>query len=407
MERTASSAKKSLSTARLGRMRDGLANYVERGEVPGLVAVVSRGGETHVEAMGALAFGGAPVRRDSVFRISSMTKPITAVATMILVEECKLRLDDAVDAWLPELADRRVLRAIDAPIDDTVPAERAITVRDLLTFRLGYGMLMAMPGTYPIQRAAAALGLDSGPPAPAKVPPGDAWLAKLSTLPLMYQPGDRWLYNMGSELLSILIERAAGQAFPAFLRARIFEPLGMKDTGFFVPEAQIDRLATSYWPQPDGSLAVYDESRGGQWSRPPAFASGAAGLVSTADDYLAFARMLLAGGTHGGQRILSRPSVELMTTDHLTPAQKAKSGFTPEDFAASGFGFGVSVVTRRDHAYAPIGQYGWDGGLGSVWRNDPQEAMITLLFTQRMWSSPQPPPVCRDFWTLAYQAIDD
>ncbi|WAS91580.1 serine hydrolase domain-containing protein [Nannocystis punicea] len=395
------------SKARLGRMRDVMAGYVERGEVPGLVTVVSRGGETHVEAMGSLAVGGAPVRRDSIFRISSMSKPITAAAAMILLEECKLRLDDAVDAWMPELADRRVLRAVDGPLADTVPAERPITVRDLLTFRLGYGLLMAPPDAYPILRAAAALGLDSGPPAPAKVPPGDEWLAKFSTLPLMYQPGDRWLYNTGSELLSILIERASGQPFAAFLRARIFEPLGMKDTGFFVPEAQIDRLATSYWPQPDGSLAVYDESRGGQWSRPPAFASGAAGLVSTADDYLAFVRMLLAGGTHGGQRILSRPSIELMTTDHLTPAQKAKSGFTPEDFAAAGYGFGVSVVTRRDHAYTPIGQYGWDGGLGSVWRSDPQEDMITVLLTQRMWSSPQPPPVCRDFWTLAYQAIDD
>ncbi|MDC0716714.1 serine hydrolase domain-containing protein [Nannocystis bainbridge] len=388
-------------------MREGMAGYVERGEVPGLVAVVSHGDEVHTLALGALALGGPPVRRDSIFRISSMTKPITAVATMILVEECKLRLDDAVDAWMPELAERQVLRAIDGPIEDTVAAARPITVRDLLTFRLGFGMLMARPDAYPILRAAAALGLGAGPPAPAEVPPGDEWLAKFSRLPLMYQPGDRWLYNMGSELLSILIARASGQPFAEFLQARIFAPLGMKDTGFFVPEAQIDRLATSYWPGPDGTLGVYDEGRGGQWSRAPAFASGASGLVSTVDDYLAFARMLLAGGTLAGQRILSRPSVELMTTDHLTPAQKAKSGFSPEDFAASGYGFGVSVVTRRDEAHAPIGQYGWDGGLGSQWRSDPQEGVITLLLTQCMWSSPQPPPVCRDFLALAYQAIDD
>lgn len=398
---------KKLSQARLGRLRHGMSGYVERGEVPGLVTAVCRGEETHVEPMGSLAIGGAPVQRDTIFRISSMTKPITAVATMILIEECKLRLDDPVDALMPELADRRVLRAVDGPLDDTVPARRAITVRDLLTFRLGWGMLIAPPDAYPIQRAAAELGIPSGLPEPARYAPGDAWLAAFSKLPLMYQPGDRWLYNMGSELLGILIARASGRPFAAFLRERIFAPLGMKDTGFFVPPEQIDRLATGYAVDSDGSLALSDPGRGGQWSREPAYESGAAGLVSTADDYLAFARMLLAGGTYRGERVLSRPSIELMTSDHLTPAQKTVSGFTPEDFEATGFGFGVSVVTRRDHMHAPIGQYGWDGGLGTVWRSDPREDMITVLMTQRMWTAPQPPPICRDFWTLAYQSIAD
>lgn len=398
---------KKLSQARLGRLRQVMSGYVERGEVPGLVGLVSRGDDTHVEALGSLSIGGAPVRRDTIFRIASMTKPITAAATMILVEECELRLDDPVDAHLPELADRRVLRTIDGPVDDTVPARRAITVRDLLTFRLGWGMLMAPPDAYPILRAADALNIPSGPPAPARFASGDAWLAALSQLPLMYQPGERWLYNMGSELLGILIERASGRPFEVFLRERIFAPLGMKDTGFSVPDAQIERLATSYAVSQDGALELYDAGRGGQWSREPGYKSGASGLVSTVDDYLAFARMLLAGGTWRGERILSRPSIEVMTSDHLTPAQKAVSGFTPEDFASTGFGFGVSVVTRRDHAHAPIGQYGWDGGLGTVWRSDPREDMVTVLLTQRMWTAPQPPPVCRDFWTLAYQAIDD
>ena len=238
-----------------------------------------------------MALGGNdPMRRDTIFRISSMTKPVTAVATMILVEECKLRLDEPVDRLLPELADRRVLRAVDGPLDDTVPANRPITVRDLLTFRMGFGMVMAMPGTSPIQDAPHEVMLGQGPPHPSKTPAPDEWIRRLGTLPLMHQPGERWMYNTGSDVLGVLIARASGQPFETFLRERIFEPLGMKDTGFSVPAAELDRLATSYWTDPEtGALELHDEPDG-QWSRPPAFPSGAGGLVSTVDDYLAFAR---------------------------------------------------------------------------------------------------------------------
>ena len=396
-----------LSEARLTRMHDFMTSYVERGEVPGLVTLVSRRGEVHVDAIGVQAKGdSAPMRRDTIFRISSMTKPITAAATMILVEECKLQLDDPVDKWLPELAERQVLKRLDGPLDDTVPAHRPITVRDLLTFRMGFGQLMASPDAYPILQAANEQQIGMGPPSPSMLPTPDEWLHRLGSLPLMHQPGEVWMYNTGSDVLGVLIARASGQPFETFLRERLFEPLGMKDTGFSVPAASLDRLATSYWPDPtSGELAIYDEARDSQWSRPPAFPSGAAGLVSTIDDYLAFGQMMLSQGKHQGVRILSRPTVETMTTDQLTPEQKAASNLVPGFFDGHGWGFGVSMITRRDDIAAVPGRYGWDGGLGTSWYSDPREEMVIILMTQCAWTSPRPPNVY--FWTLAYQAIDD
>ena len=397
------------STARLGRMHDVMSGHVERGEVSGLVALVSRRGEVHVDAIGTKAVGGGdPIRRDTIFRISSMTKPVTAVAAMILVEECKLRLDDPVDPLLPELADRKVLQRLDGRVDDTVPANRAISVRDLLTFRMGFGMVMAPPGTYPIQAAMTEQDLGQGPPGASAPPAPDEWVRRLGRLPLMHQPGEQWMYNTGSDVLGVLIARASGQTFETFLRERVFEPLGMSDTGFSVPTTEVDRLPTSYSTDPEtGTLDVYDEAESGQWSRPPAFPSGGGGLVSTAGDYLAFAQMLLNEGRHGRERILSRPSVETMTTDQLTPEQKAASNFVPGFFDSNGWGFGVSMVTRRDDVTGPVGRYGWDGGLGTSWHSDPREDMVTILMTQSAWTSPSPPNVCLDFWTSAYQAIDD
>jgi CubicO group peptidase (beta-lactamase class C family) len=348
------------------------------------------------------------MRRDTIFRISSMTKPITAAATMMLVEECKLRLDEPIDRWLPELAERLVLKRLDGPLDDTVPAKRPITVRDLLTFRMGFGQMMAPPDAYPILRAANEQQIGMGPPSPSSMPAPDEWIRRLGQLPLMHQPGERWMYNTGADVLGVLIARASGQPLEAFLRERIFEPLGMKDSGFSVSAASLDRLATSYWTNPEtGGLVVYDAAEGGQWSRPPAFPSGAAGLVSTIDDYLAFGQMMLNQGKHESSRILSRLSVELMTTDQLTPEQKAMSGLVPGYFDSHGWGFGVSMVTRRDGIAAVPGRYGWDGGMGTSWYSDPKEEMVTILMTQRAWTSPSPPDVCLDFWTSAYQAIDD
>jgi CubicO group peptidase (beta-lactamase class C family) len=398
-----------LSRARLDRMHEVMSGYVERGEVPGLVTLVSRRDEVYVDAIGMKAVEGSDsIRRDTIFRISSMTKPVTAAATMILVEECKLRLDEPVDRLLPELAERQVLKRLDGALDDTVPVHRSITVRDLLTFRMGFGQMMAPPDAYPILKAANDQQIGMGPPSPSVLPAPDEWIRRLGRLPLMHQPGEQWMYNTGSDVLGVLIARAAGQPLETFLRERLFEPLGMKDTGFSVPAASIDRLATSYWTDPGSEkLVIYDEAKDGQWSRPPAFPSGAGGLVSTIDDYLAFGQMMLSQGKHGNERVLSRLSVETMTTDQLTPTQKAVSGLVSGYFDNHGWGFGVSIVTRRDDIAAVPGRYGWDGGMGTSWYSDPGEEMVIILMTQSAWTSPSPPNVCLDFWTSAYQAIDD
>jgi CubicO group peptidase (beta-lactamase class C family) len=396
-----------LSKARLGRMHDVMAGHVARGQVPGLVTLVSRRGETHVDAIGMKAAGGRdPMWRDTIFRIASMTKPIAAAATMILVEECKLRLDEPVDRLLPELAERKVLKRIESPLDDTVPANRPITLRDLLTFRLGLGAVMAPPGRYPIQKAMADAGVAPGPLL-ASVSP-DELMKRFGSLPLIHQPGEQWMYHSGSDILGVLIARAAGQTLETFLRERIFAPLGMQDTAFSVPEAKLDRLATCYQTDAGtGGLALFDEARGGRFASPPIFESGGGGLVSTVDDYLAFGRMMLNKGKHGGERILSRLSVELMTTDHITSEQKSASPFFPGFWDNRGWGFGLSIITRRDDVAAVPGRFGWDGGFGTSGYMDPKEDMVAILMAQRVWDSPSAPGVYLDFWTSVYQAIDD
>jgi CubicO group peptidase (beta-lactamase class C family) len=393
------------SKAGLDRTHDVLRGYVDDGIVPGLVALVQRDGETHVDVVGAQALGGPPMTRDTIVRVSSMSKPVTAVAVLILLEECVLRLDDPVDDLLPELANPRVIVDYFGPLEDTVPAARPITVRDLLTFRAGHGLTFAMPGESPLFDATQAI-MPMGPPEPQHVAPPDEWMRALGTLPLVHQPGEQWLYNTGSDILGVLVARATGQSFDAFLRERIFEPLGMHDTGFVVPADKRDRFATSYTTNFDtGALELFD-GPDGQWATAPAFPSGAGGLVSTVDDFARFATLLLNGGELDGTRVVSRPSVELMTTDHLTPANKAVASMADGGWDDHGYGFGVSVTTARTQLQS-IGSYGWDGGLGTSWYNDPRERMQTILLTQAAWKSPDPPEVCRDFWTCAYAALAD
>jgi CubicO group peptidase (beta-lactamase class C family) len=400
-------ARGGLSESRLRQLHEIMAGHVARGAVPGLVALVSRQGEAHVDVIGMMAVDGdQPMRRDTIFRIASTTKPIAAAAAMILVEECKLRLDEPVDALLPELANRRVLRRLDSELDDTVPANRPITPRDLLTFTLGIGMIFE-PDAPPIQKALYELHLGFEPD-PHQVPAPDEWMRRLGSLPLMYQPGERWLYNIGYDVLGVLIARAAGQDLETFLRQRLFDPLGMHDTRFSVPGEKRGRLAAQYFTDPQsGALTLFDEAGDTRWARQPAFLSGAGGLVSTADDLLAFGQMMLNDGRFGDERILSRPSLELMMSDQLTPAQKAFEPLVPGYWESHGWGFGGSVVTRRNEIANVPGKYGWDGGTGTSWYVDPAEEMVTVLLTQAAFTSANPPLVVRDFWTAAYQAIDD
>ena len=373
----------SLAQTGLEGLHQAMAGRVAKGEMPGMVTLVARGDDVHVDTIGTMAFDGdRPMRRDTIFRIGSLTKPILAAATMMLVEDGALALEEPVDRLLPELADRRVLRSVDGPVDDTVPARRPITVEDLLTFRMGHGLLIG-PGfdqSLPILRAADELQLQIGAPDPRTPHDPDAWMQRFGRLPLMYQPGERWLYGTGSLVLGVLVARAAGQPLDAFFRTRIFEPLGMRDTGFAMAADQTGRLPTQYRTDFQTG-AVEPETITGPdvWTSRPAFPSGAGGLLSTADDYLVFARLLLDGGVHRGQRLLSERSIAMMTTNHLTTEQVEGGGIL---LSGSGWGYGVSVTVAPDEASPVPGRYGWLGGYGTTWCNDPHRRLVAIALTQ-------------------------
>lgn len=404
-----------LSTSGLRRLREVLIRHVESKRIPGLVALVGRGEETHVETIGTMRpDGDSPMRRDTICRMASTTKPVAVAGAMVLLDECRLRLDDPVDGWLPELADRRVLRQPDGPMEDTVPARRPITVRDLLTSTCGLGLDMTATHS-PVMRAYFDQKVygENGWLLPAVEP--DEWMRRLGTLPLMYQPGERWLYNVSDDVLGVLVARVSGQPFETFLRERVLDPLGMKDTGFHVSADKIDRLPPLYAPDPQtGEFTVADEADGGRHSRPPAFPSGGGGLDSTADDYHAYFRMLLNHGMHGGRRVLSRQSVELMTTNRLTHGQLAAREAWARDIVHlshgqgqhGGWGFGMAVRTYRGD-FAPVGQFGWDGGAGTSTYADPDNQLVGILLTQTGMTTPDSAQAIHDFWTTLYQAIDD
>ena len=376
-------------------MHDVLSGYVERGELPGFVALVAHEGTVHVDRSG--------YERDAIFRLGSMSKPIAAVAALVLIEEGVIRFDDPVDGLLPELAGRRVLRSLDSPLEDTVPAARPITVRDLLTFTLGTGMVLAAPGTYPIQDAMQKALYDvwSGPTGD-----GDDYLRRLATLPLVRQPGEAWMYNTGSDVLGILVARASGRSFGYFLAERVFAPLGMRDSGFWVPPESIHRLPTAFAPGDNpGELEVHDPAAGGRFSRPPAFESGGGGLVATLDDFLRFTRMLLDHGAVPGGRLLARATVEAMTADQLSPDVKARTTWNDGWLPIDSWGFGVGVVTRRRDATLSPGAYGWNGGFGTTWRSDPARDLVMVLMTQ-VAGTKGILPAFGDFITLASAAVD-
>jgi CubicO group peptidase (beta-lactamase class C family) len=391
----------------LARLHDSLAHHVESREVPGLAALVARGADLHVEVLGTPALDDpAPLRRDAIFRIASLTKPIAAAGAMALVDDGALALEDPVEKYVPELAGRQVLRRLEGPLDDTVPAERPITVEDLLTFRLGFGSIMAPPRTYPIQLAEEELGLATlGPPWPPPPLTSDEWIARFATLPLLHQPGAGWRYNTGSQVLGVVLERATGQPLEAFLRSRLFEPLGMVDTAFSVPAASSPRLTTAYMPDETGALRLMDPPVGGWWNEPPAMANASGMLVSTLDDVWAFVRMLLAGGTReDGEQLLSGSSVAAMTRDHLTAQQRKSASLFLDE--GGGWGYGMGAPGPIDGEPPVPWGFGWNGGTGTTWRSDPVRGLTTILFTQRAMTSPEPPAIFADFWAAAYAAIE-
>ncbi|MBC9719317.1 beta-lactamase family protein [Streptomyces sp. TRM66268-LWL] len=376
-----------------------LQRYVDDGTVPGAVALIARGDRVEVQAVGTASAGGAtPMTRDAIFRIASITKPIVAAAVLMLIEDGRIGLDDQVARWLPELEKPQVVRTPDAPVDDTVPAVRPITVRHLLDFTAGYGFTsdFSKPALAPLFTE-----LNQGPPRPQEVAPTDEWMAALARIPLLHQPGETWLYNTCSELQGVLIARVSGRSLGEFLAERIFEPLGMQDTGFAVPAADLGRFTSYYRTGPDGSLELVD-APDGQWSTEPAFLSGAGGLVSTVDDWHAFARMILAEGVSDtGHRLLSPESVRAMLTDQLTAGQRAGSDLFLE---GQGWGYGAAVDLEPVHPWSVPGRYGWVGGTGTSAHLHPGTGAVGILLTQVELGGPTAPTLLREFWQLTNHA---
>jgi CubicO group peptidase (beta-lactamase class C family) len=383
----------------LRRLESILGDHVARGSIPGLVALVSQGEATHVIVEGRMSLDGPePMRRDSIFRIASMTKPVTAVAALMLIEAGKLRLDEPVDRLLPELANRRVLRTLSSPVDDTVPASRPITVEDVLTFRLGLGVLF--DPALPIQRLVAGLP-GFGMPDPTCPLTPDAYMQRLRDVPLMGQPGERWLYTVGSNVLGVLVARAAGKPLDVVFQEWILGPLGMSDTGFWIPREKLARTATGYMF--DGRELVLFDAPDGKYAGPPAFPAGDSGLVSTADDFSRFAKFLLTGRTSDGRQLISQALLRAMQTNYLTAAQMADGEMILG--AGWGWGYGVGVVVGNNPYGISRGAYGWNGGFGTSWFNEPAQALTAVLLTQRVFDSPDPPQVHKDFWRAVHEAL--
>jgi CubicO group peptidase (beta-lactamase class C family) len=375
-----------------------LETHVSTGPIPGAVGLVARGDRVDVQAVGSLdATGASPMARDSIFRIASITKPITAAAVMMLVDDGLVALDDPVEQWLPELASPTVVRTPAGPVDDVVPAARPITVLDLLTFRAGYGFPSDF--TLPVVSLLSS-ELRQGPPQPQLVAAPDEWMATLSRIPLLHHPGEAWLYNTCSDIQGVLVARVSGRPLPEFLADRLFEPLGMVDTGFAVPASKLHRFTSYYRADAAGGLELVDRPDG-QWSSLPAFPSGAGGLVSTVDDWLAFARMLLADGAVDGRPLLAAASVRQMTTDQLTRSQRQASTLFLE---GQGWGFGGSVDVAATEPWTVPGRYGWVGGTGTAAHITPSTGMVTILLSQLEMAGPTPPDLMRDFWRCAADA---
>jgi len=369
---------------------EALAPYVASGDVPGLVAVVARGDDVETTVLGHLAVGGAPMGEDSLFRIASAGKPITAVAVLTLVADGKVAIDEPVDDLLPELAQPQVLRDVMGPIDDTVPVDRSISVGDLLRSTNGHGFpadFSAPVVTMLFER------LRQGPPQPQAFPPPAEWMAALSEVPLLHQPGDGFTYNTAFDILGVLVARASGQPFADYVERRIFRPLGMIDSGFSFAPGTESRVTSAYRRGDDGELVLVD-GPDGQWAMAPSFASGAGGYVSTAADLLAFHRMLLAGGAN----LIPPELVAAMTSDQLNPAIRATDSVFL-DGQSWGYGCGVDIEVRN--SWNVPGRYGWVGGTGTAAYAVPADGSIAILLTQVELGGPGGSGVLESFWAAA------
>jgi CubicO group peptidase (beta-lactamase class C family) len=347
-----------------------LIRHVDAGTIPGGVALLGAG-NVEVVTAGVASVGGGPMGEDAIMRIQSMTKAITSVAALRLVEAGRLELDRSLVDWLPELADRQVLRDPAAELDDTVPAQRAITLRHLLTNTSGYGMVIQAS---PLQQAMAANGTDAGPE-PLAIG-AEEWLRRLTELPLAFQPGEGWRYHHSFGVLGILISRVTGRPLGDHLAEDVFGPLGMSDTAFWVAEGSLDRLPAAYRHGDEG-LVETEPAGGGFYAGPPPFDVSHGELVSTAADYHRFARMLADSGRVHGQPVISADHLQQMTSDQVPTACKTADSFFPGFWDGMGWGFGVAVKTAGPQR----GRIGWSGGLGTDFFVDP-DGTVGILLTQ-------------------------
>ena len=358
-----------------------LFRHVEAGTVPGAVALLARDG-VEVVAAGVASINGAPMRDDAIMQIQSMTKPITSVAALRLVEAGRLELDQSVEEWLPELAGRRVLSSPTAPLDNTVAARHPVTLRHLLTNTSGYGMAFA---DSPLQRAMAANGTEAGSEPPALG--ADEWLTRLAELPLAFQPGEGWRYHHSFGLLGILIARLTGKPLGEHLAEDLFGQLGMTDTALWVPEHKLDRLPAAYRHGDDGLVEI-DPAGGGFYAGPPVFDVSHGELVSTVADFYRFARMLADGGRVDDDPVISADHLRQMTSDQVSAQCKTPDSFFPGFWDEMGWGFGVGVKLSRSQQ----GRYGWSGGQGTDFYVD-RDGTVAILLTQVELGAPMWPMV--------------
>lgn len=388
----------------LSSLRGTIQTYVDRRKVPGALALLQQDDVCICEVFGTGDDEGAiPIRPNSLFRIGSMTKPIVSVAALTLMEEGYFALHDPVDQWLPELASPYVLNDPLGPLDQVHPSPRPITIDDLLTHRPGIATALVAQGHI----GQAVQVLTKGWAQRSDLPP-DEWMKTLGALPLAYPPGDRVINGFATDVLGVLISRVMRQPLEDVLRERIFEPLGMTDTGFWVPPEKIERLLPGYvvrWLS--NRRVLSDHPRDSVLARPPVFPSGSSGLVSTAGDYRNFAAMLLNNGTLDGKRVLSPETVRLMTANRLTPDQRRIPFFGSDYWAARGLGLGVFVLDdiEKHGTAASVGQYGWHGAFGTSWFNDPKRNLIAILMTQVVFPVVTP-PMRSDFETSVYASLD-
>ena len=384
-------------------LNSALDRHVAGGSVPGLVALVAKGDKVHVHVAGMQSLETrAPMQRDTIFAVASIGKPITAVSVLILVEEGVLGLDDPVDKWLPELADRRVIRSLESDLDDTVPANRPITVRDLLTLRMG---LEPSSQTRPDRRSLQRMN-------ELQVSPGP----KLFGHSRRVHAEDRLASSRPSARRAMALSHGPGRCgcarragerkelgrVPA--RAHFRKPLGMVDTGFYVPPEKAARLATCYARNPEtNELAIWNPASGASFTEPPPFEAGGGGHVSTVDDFLAFGRMLLGKGEYRGRRIISEESVAVMVRDQITPEQKAVSPFFPNFWDTYGWGLGIAITTAPDDISSVSGRFGWWGGFGTTFFVDPKTETVALLFSQRLMGGADDTVMSEDFLKRAFR----